>query len=215
MGYNLIMNIWNLFGVLMWAFAILVSYFLIHGMRMRRLRLEIISQEKGIKQFTIIRDIIDIFILFVMLGSLILFTFFTSPDLSDQENIDTKYSFDTLILQPGEPSYYVKARLSTGKKPIQYFTYWTAGAKQETNSWHASISDGKDPVDIAGKQYKWPHKEIVKYEKNSEKAFVATMMARYKNTFWNGLKLKAGRVADEFHLIRVPGSSFVKITHSK
>ncbi|WP_317634800.1 LVIS_2131 family protein [Xylocopilactobacillus apicola] len=209
------MNIWNLFGVIMWILAIAIVYFLIRGIRIRRLKLEIISQEKGIKQFTMIRDFIDFVIIFVLLISLTLFTFFTPPDLSDHENIKVTYSFDTLILEPGEPSYYVKARLSTGKKPIQYFTYWTAGAKQETDSWHASISDGKDPINIAGKQYKWPTKEIEKYETTSEKAFVATMLARYKNNFWNGLKLKAGGVADEYHLIRVPASSFVKISRPK
>lgn len=209
------MNIWNLFGVLMWVIAFAIVYLLIRGIRNRRLKLEIISQEKGIKQFTMIRDFIDIVVIFVLLISLTLFTFFTPADVEDKQNIEVKYTFDSLILRPDEPSYYVKARLSTGKKPIQYFTYWTSGAKHETDSWHASVSDGKEPINIAGKQYKWPVKEVEKYEKETEKAFVATMMARYKETFWNGLKLKAGGVADEYHLIRVPAASFVKIIKPK
>lgn len=209
------MNIWNLFGVLMWLMALSLVYLMIRVIRTRHLKLEIISQEKGIKQFTVIRDAIDIVVMIILIGSLTAFTFFSPSDISDKTNVNVQYTFDTLILQPDDPSYYVKTRLSTGKKPIQYFTYWTSGTKQETDSWHAAISDGKEPINIVAKQYQWPIKEIEKYEKTSEKAFVATMIARYRNTFWNGLKLKAGKVADEFYLIRVPNSSFVKITHTK
>lgn len=207
------MNIWNLFGIMMWIFAIIIVGFLIHGIRMRHLKLEIINHEKGIKQFILFRDIIDSVILVVLLGSLILFTFFSPADINDQKNVKVNYSFNTLILQPGSPSYYVKARLSNGKKPIQYFTYWTAGTKHETNSWHAAISDGNDPINLAGKQYHWPKDKIKEYEISSEKAFVATMQARYKNNFWNGLKLKAGGIADEYRLIRIPAASFIKIIH--
>lgn len=209
------MNIWNIVGILMWIFAVAIAYFLVRGIRMRHLKLEIINQEKGIKQFILLRDIFDTIILIVLIGSLVLFTFFSPADLRDQKNIKVSYSFDTLILQPGAPSYYVKAQLSSGKRPIQYFTYWTAGTKHETNSWHAAISDGPDPINLAGKQYQWPKDKVKQFEATSEKAFVATMVARYKNTLWNGLKLKAGGIADEYRLIRIPAASFVKITRDQ
>ncbi len=59
--------------------------------------------------------------------------------------------------------------------------------------------------------YPWHHKQLVKLDTTTEKAYVATMTAHFKPTFLNALGMHVGHLAERFDLIRIPNDTLMKI----
>ncbi len=50
-----------------------------------------------------------------------------------------------------------------------------------------------------------------KLDQTADQAYVATVTARYKPGFLNGLGMHVGNIADRFSILRVPNDTFVEI----
>ncbi|MFD1392354.1 LVIS_2131 family protein [Lacticaseibacillus jixianensis] len=200
---------WNYIGVAAWLLVVLYLIFIIWHIRARHLKMVVRGQKPGL---TWLIDLIECGVLVLAVYSLVWAAWLRPIDYADSKVVAVKYDYHPLILQTGATrSYYVSVQSGNGTQPVRYFTYWTAGAKNQTNSRDADISDGTDPLTVKASVYPWHHSKLIKLDTAAEKAYVATMTAHYRKTFLNGLGMHVGHLAERFDLIRIPNETFLKV----
>lgn len=200
---------WNLIGAGAWLLLALYLAFMIWHIRTRHLRM-LVKGQKPARTWLI--DGLEVIIFALAAYALVWAAWLRPIDYADSKVVSVHYSYHPLILQTGaKRSYYVTVQSGNGKQPVRYFTYWTAGAKNKTNSRDADISQGSDPLTMTASAYPWHHAKLIKLDETAEKAYVATMTAHYQPTFLNGLGMHVGHLAERFDLIRIPNETFMKI----
>lgn len=209
------MNLWNLIGVVAWLLLLAYLLFVIMNIRNRHLRMLVMTQKTRSAKTTLL-DIVEVVVLVAAAYGMFWVTWQRPVETTNSADVSVRYTYDKLILQTSATrSYYVTATAGNGKQPVQYYNYWTSGAKYSTNSRIADVSDGSDPLTVRASAYPWQTKQLAKWDKQSEKAFVATFIATYQPNFLNGLGLHVGHTAARFSLIRIPNDTFQKVEAAK
>lgn len=205
------MNLWNSIGLIAWVVLLAYLIFIIINIRQRHLKM-VVQEHKTRSLKTTLIDIAEVIVLFVAVWGMVWVTWLRPVDFTDKSSVTIKHSYNNLVLKTGDThSYFVSVRSGNGKNPIRYYTYWTEGARYQISSLNATIADGVDPLTMSASAYPWSKKTLTKMDKITEKAYVATMTATYKDTFLNGLGMHAGKTADHFSLIRIPNETFVQV----
>jgi len=201
---------WNLVGMGVWLLVLIALVWMVHDMRVRRIRL-IVKEHHSFswRNFTI--STIELVAWLLVFGGMSYTTFFQNVNhLGDRVSQTTRY--EPLVINTGDgngSSYYVTVNNSKGNKPIQTYTYLTEGEKYQVSSTDATVSDGNKAINLPASAYKWDAKKVTKYDQRHQKAWVGVIETTYKKSFVNGLGLHAGRLADRFTLIRIPDHSFM------
>ncbi|WP_143462669.1 LVIS_2131 family protein [Levilactobacillus enshiensis] len=201
---------WNLVGMGVWLLVLIALVWMVHDMRVRRIRL-IVKEHHSFswRNFTI--STIELVAWLLVFGGMSYTTFFQNVNhLGDRVSQTTRY--EPLVINTGDgsgSSYYVTVNNRKGNKPIQTYTYLTEGEKYQVSSADATVSDGKKAINLPASAYKWNAKKVAKYDQRHQKAWVGVIETTYKKSFVNGLGLHAGRLADRFTLIRIPDHSFM------
>lgn len=199
----------NILGIGLWLIVLACIWYTIHSIRSRRLRRLVKHQYQfNGKDFTI--STVLVLVAALLLGTASHLTFFRDVDLEDQAAVTLKYSYEPLVMTEIDGKFYdVKVENGNGKQPQQHYTYWVKGARYQITSNNATVASGAKPIDLTAANYPWPHKEMARKDKEYEQTFAATLQATYKETWLNGLGLRAGRTATHFTIIRVPNSSVI------
>lgn len=199
----------NILGIVLWLIVLAFIWYTIHNIRSRRLR-RLVKHQRNFsgKDFTI--STILVLVAALLLGTASYLTFFRDVDLEDQSAVTLKYSYEPLVMtEVGGKFYDVKVENGNGKQPQQHYTYWVKGARYQITSNNATVAAGAKPINLTAANYPWPRKELARKDKQYEQTFAATLQATYKETWLNGLGLRAGRTATHFIIIRVPNSSVI------
>lgn len=204
------MSAWNYIGVVAWLIVLAWLIFMILNIRKRHLKM-IIKDHKRFTLENLLLDLGSVIIFIALAVSMTYATFLRQPDLRDKNEVRIVYHYHPLVLQTnGVQGYFVKVHNGNGKKPIQYYTYWTNGARYQVSSNHAGVATGTNPLSISGAGMPWQKQKIKKIDEQMQHAFVAQLSARYRPNFMNGLGLRVGRHAENYFLIRVPADTFVQ-----
>jgi len=201
---------WNLVGMGIWLLVLIALVWMVHDMRVRRIQL-IVKEHHSFswRNFTI--STIELVAWLLVFGGMSYTTFFQNVNhLGDRVSQTTRY--EPLVINTGSSNgsaYYVSVNNSTGKKPVQTYTYLTEGEKYEVRSTDATVSDGKKAINLPASAYKWDTQKVTKYDQRHQKAWVGVIETTYKKSFVNGIGLHAGRLANRFTLIRIPDHSFM------
>jgi len=201
---------WNLVGMGVWLLVLIALVWMVHDMRVRRIQL-IVKEHHSFswRNFTI--STIELVAWLLVFGGMSYTTFFQNVNhLGDRVSQTTRY--EPLVINTGSSNgsaYYVSVNNSTGKKPVQTYTYLTEGEKYEVRSTDATVSDGKKAINLPASAYKWDTQKVTKYDQRHQKAWVGVIETTYKKSFVNGIGLHAGRLANRFTLIRIPDHSFM------
>lgn len=67
-------------------------------------------------------------------------------------------------------------------------------------------------VNVADAGIPWSQKQLLKQDREHEKAYAVKLTATYRPSFWNGLGVHVGHQAMTRWLIRVPAQSFINTT---
>ncbi|UQS84143.1 LVIS_2131 family protein [Bombilactobacillus thymidiniphilus] len=200
---------WNWLGIVVWLLVVLIVIGLILDVRRRHLK-RIMSQKEQPTLGNVFLDIAEFLVALAVVLGMFYVTFLDHVDVKDTNQIRLSYEVKPLVMQTqATQGFYVQARESKDKDMVQYYKYWTEGAKYSVPGNNASISESTQPTTLNAKNYPWP--DTKKYDKKYQKAYVITMVARYRNNWRNGLGINAGSVATDYTLIRVPSDTFVKI----
>ncbi|QVI34918.1 hypothetical protein BVJ53_06920 [Lacticaseibacillus chiayiensis] len=205
------MNAWNLIGLLAWA--ILIAYFIFIVWHIRRRHIKaIVKSGRQVSVSVVLIDLAEVVVLFLATAGLVWASWLRPINYRDSHAVTISHSAQPLILQTGdEHSYYVRVHTGNGKNPILYYTYWTEGAKYENNSHNAEVSSGAQPLTPRAAAYPWSKKYLKRLDQTADRAYVATVTARYQPGFLNGLGMHVGHIADRFSILRVPNETFVEI----
>lgn len=201
---------WNLVGMALWLIVLVTLVWMVHDMRVRRIRL-IVKEHHSFswKNFSI--STVELVVWLLFFGGMSYTTFFQNVnELGTRVSQTTRY--EPLVINTGSSNgsaYYVSVNNSTGKKPVQTYTYLTEGEKYEVRSTDATVSDGKKAINLPASAYKWDTQKVTKYDQRHQKAWVGVIETTYKKSFVNGIGLHAGRLANRFTLIRIPDHSFM------
>ncbi|UQS82234.1 LVIS_2131 family protein [Bombilactobacillus folatiphilus] len=200
---------WNILGVLCWIVVICLVAGIIFHTRQRHLKM-IVVQKKHHSQMNWFLDIIEFLIALIAVGGMLYVTVLDRANAKDSQRITLNYEVQPLVMQTkSSQGYYVQAKGAADKNIIQYYTYWTHGAKYSVPSNNASVVDGDQSISLNAKNYPWPHTR--KYDQKYQKAYVITMVAHYKNNWRNGLGMHVGSVATDYTLIRIPSNTFLQM----
>lgn len=206
---------WNLIGVVAWIIVIAWLVFTVMNIRTRHLRMLVVAKRERSWRTTL-TDCAEVVVLLLLAGGMSWVTWFARPNLTDASAVSVRYTYDKLVLQTdANRSYYVTVTSGNGTQPVRYYTYWTNGAKYQITSRNADVAASTDPLTVRASSLPWQEKQLTKWDKSSEKAYVATYIGTYRPTFWNGLGMHAGHVAQRFALIRIPNETFEKVTATK
>lgn len=201
---------WNLVGMGLWLIVLVTLVWMVHDMRVRRIRL-IVKEHRSFSWQNLTISTIELVVWLLFFGGMSYTTFFQNVNqLGNRVSQTTRY--EPLVINTGSTSgsaYYVEVDNSNGKKPVQRYTYLTEGEKYQVSSNDATVSDGKKPINLPASAYKWDEKKVAKYDQRHQKAWVGVIETTYKKSFVNGIGLHAGRLADRFTLIRIPDHSFM------
>ncbi|KRK47705.1 hypothetical protein GPK34_11385 [Secundilactobacillus kimchicus] len=206
---------WNLVGMGLWLLLLVYLVWMVHDMRVRRLRL-LVTEKKSYSSRNVMISVVELVIFLLGLWGMGYATFFQDVSALKQSRVTVAYKYEPLVLETGKntrnQSFYVRVKTGTGRTPIQYFTYYTAGEKYQVTSNAATVSDGKNPVNVDASAYKWNTAKLKAMDRTHQKAWVGVIETTYKKNFLNGIGLHAGRLANRFTLIRIPDHSFM--THA-
>lgn len=203
---------WNLIGMGLWLLLLIYLIWMVHDMRVRRLRL-LVTEKKSFSQRNIIISSVELIVFLLAGWGMSYTTFFQDVSSLQQSRVTVAYHYEPLVLETGSgstnPSYYVRVKTGNGRKPIQHFTYYTAGEQYNATSNDATVSDGKHPVNVDAAAYKWDEAKLKKLDQKHQRAWIGVVETTYKKNFLNGIGLHAGRLANRFTLIRIPDHSFM------
>lgn len=202
---------WNLVGMGLWLLLLIYLIWMVHDMRVRRLKL-LVTEKRSWSWQNVVQSSIELIIFLLALWGMSYTTLFQDVSKLNTQRVTVAYEYTPLVLDTSTSgnSAYVKVRTGNGRKPVQYYTYYTAGEKYTVPGDSATISGGSHPINVVASSYKWNKKKVDQMEKNHQKAWVGVVETTYKKTFLNGIGLHAGRLANRFTLIRVPDHSFVR-----
>jgi len=194
----------------LWLLVLVALIWMTHDMRVRRLQL-IVKEGRSFSWRNLTISTIEMVVWLLVFGGMSYTTFFQNVNqLGDRITQTTRY--DPLVLNTGTgngASYYVEVDNGKGEKPIQQYTYLTEGERYQVNSTVATVSAGKQPINLPASAYKWNTKQVAKYDQRHQRAWVGVIETTYKKNFVNGIGLHAGRLANRFTLIRIPDHSFM------
>lgn len=201
---------WNLVGMGLWLLVLVTVVWMVHDMRVRRIRL-IVKEHHSFSWQNLTISTIELVVWLLFFGGMSYTTFFQNVNgLGSRVTQTTRY--EPLVINTGNgkgSAYYVTVNNSHGNKPVQTYTYLTEGEKYQVSSTSATVSAGKKAINLPASAYKWNVKKVSKYDQRHQKAWVGVIETTYKKSFVNGIGLHAGRLADRFTLIRIPDHSFM------
>lgn len=205
------MNSWNLIGLLAWVILIAYLIFIVWHIRQRHIK-AIVKSGKQVRGSVVLIDIAEVLVFAIAAIGMVWVSWLRPIDYRDSRAVAISHSAEHLILQTGEDhSFYVRVQTGNGKNPTLYYTYWTNGSKYENTSHNAEVSAGTQPLTPRAAGYPWSKKDLKKLDQTADQAYVATVTARYKPGFLNGLGMHVGNIADRFSILRVPNDTFVEI----
>lgn len=196
--------------MVLWLLVLITLIWMTHDMRVRRIHL-IVKEGRSFswRNFTI--STVELVAWLLFFGGMSYTTFFQNVNqLGNRVSQTTRY--EPLVLNTGTgngSSYYVAVTNNSGKKPIQQYTYLTEGEKYQVDSTVATVSAGKNPINLPASAYHWDKQRVARYDQRHQKAWVGVIETTYKKSFVNGIGLHAGRLANRFTLIRIPDHSFM------
>ncbi|MTV83283.1 LVIS_2131 family protein [Secundilactobacillus folii] len=202
---------WNLVGMGLWLLLLIYLIWMVHDMRVRRLKL-LVTEKRSWSGRNLIQSTIELIIFLLALWGMGYTTLFQDVSKLNTSRVTVAYEYKPLVLDTNSAgnSAYVNVRTGNGRKPVQYYTYYTAGEKYTVPGDSATVSGGSHPINVVAASYKWNQKKVNEMEKQHQKAWVGVVETTYKKNFMNGIGLHAGRLANRFTLIRVPDHSFVR-----
>lgn len=196
--------------MVLWLLVLITLIWMTHDMRVRRLHL-IVKEGRSFSWRNLTISTIELVVWLAFFGGMSYTTFFQNVNqLGSRITQTTRY--DPLVLNTGASngsSYYVEVENGEGQKPIQQYTYLTEGERYKVDSTAATVSSGKDPINLPASAYHWNRQQVKKYDSRHQKAWVGVIETTYKKNFVNGIGLHAGRLANRFTLIRIPDHSFM------
>lgn len=202
---------WNLIGILIWVVLILYLVFIIQNIRKRRIKM-IIKEHKRFTWPIFLIDIIEI-LLFIFAGVwMINQCLFDDPALNDSNRIVSQVKYEPLIMSTHSSgnSSYVTISNPKKKMGVQTYTFYSAGTRMKISSNYGSVTFGKSPLDVNSEKIPYSKKELLKKDRQYQRAYVAIYTAKYRKNWQNGIGLHAGRIATRYYLIRIPDESFIK-----
>ncbi|MCH5461802.1 hypothetical protein HC026_06845 [Lactobacillus sp. LC28-10] len=206
---------WNLVGMGLWLLLLIYLIWMVHDMRVRRLKL-LVTEKRSWSWQNITKSGVELVIFLLGLWGMSYATLFQDVQQLNPNRVTVAYHYKPLVLDTSatNSSDYVTVKTGNGRKPAQYYTFYTEGEKDIVPGDSATVSTGSHPINLVASSYKWDMKKVGQMEKNHQKAWVGVVETTYKKNFLNGIGLHAGRLANRFTLIRVPDHSFVKqVTH--
>ncbi|WKF83960.1 LVIS_2131 family protein [Lacticaseibacillus pantheris] len=205
------MNAWNLIGVAAWIILVAYLIFIVINIRQRHLKM-IVVHGKHRSGRTILLDLVEVIVFCAALYGLVYAAWLRPTNFTNKAEATVTYQYQPLVLQTDDKhSYYAEVRSGAGKNSLMHYTYWVENAKVEVNSNDATVSNGSSILNMQASHFPWNAKKLASMDQQTDKAFVATIKAKYKGNFLNGLGLRAGKVGDTFSLIRVPSDDFTTI----
>ncbi|MCL0312004.1 LVIS_2131 family protein [Apilactobacillus sp. TMW 2.2459] len=133
-------------------------------------------------------------------------------------SVITTKAYSPLILDTnGFKSYYIKVNAEKNVNHLNSYSYLSNGKKNVVNSNQAMVLDNnfdnyKSLYKISNKYSNHDlYKSVIiqELDAKTQKAWVVTMQNQYKNNLVNGIGFKAGKLYDQYTVIRVPNSSFI------
>lgn len=207
------MNVWNLIGIVAWVILVVYLIFIIRNIRQRHIKMIVGGKHNSGR--TIAIDIVEVLIFLAVGWGLLYAAWFRGVDYNSKDDVSVKYEYAPLVIQTdSDQSYYVATSSQNPKSPIRRYTYWSDGAKNTVSSQNADIAANASLMPVRASAYPWPAaqmKKLRQLNKETDSAFAATIKARYKNTFMNGLGMRAGREADYFTILRVPNEQLIEV----
>ncbi|GAW98330.1 LVIS_2131 family protein [Secundilactobacillus mixtipabuli] len=202
---------WNLVGMGLWLLLLVYLIWMVHDMRVRRLKL-LVTEKRSWSWQNITKSSIELVIFLLGLWGMGYTTLFQDVSRLNPQRVTVSYHYKPLVLDTSAAnrSDYVIVKTGNGRKPAQYYTFYTQGEKDIVPGDSATVSAGERPINLVASSYKWDKAKVNQMEKMHQKAWVGVVETTYKKNFLNGIGLHAGRLANRFTLIRVPDHSFVK-----
>ena len=202
---------WNLVGMGLWLLLLIYLIWMVHDMRVRRLKL-LVTEKRSWSWQNIAKSSIELVIFLLCLWGMGYTTLFQDVSQLNSKRVTVTHQYKPLVLETNATgsSDYVFVKTGNGRKPVQYYTFYTQGEKDIVPGDSATVSAGGHPINLVASSYKWNTAKVNSMEKRHQKAWVGVIKTTYKKTFLNGIGLHAGRLANRFTLIRVPDHSFVK-----
>ncbi|KRK63941.1 hypothetical protein FC72_GL000826 [Companilactobacillus tucceti DSM 20183] len=210
------MSSWNLIGIIAWVVVIALLVWVVFNIRNRHLKLLVVKKEK-ITWKTVLTDLIEIIVVIAAVVGMLYACLFSNADLSSKKDISMSYKYEPMIIQTTEDGqgYYVKISKGNSHGNNDVYQYWVNNSTYNVSSRDATISDATLPFNFSGVRISWPVDKFKQMDDKYQSAYVITAQAKYKKNFINGLGLKAGRLATEYRVLRVPARSFIDVSHSK
>lgn len=205
------MNVWNLIGIFAWLLVIAYLIFIVNNIRQRHLRMIVVHGKKRSGR-TVAIDIVEVLVLLAAVYGLIFAAWLRPVDYTGGKDVTVKHDYAPLVMQiDNSQQYYVTVQSQNAKTPLRHYTYWSDGTKVQVSSLNADVASDASPLPVSASAYPWSKKKLIELDKTTDKAFAATVTARYKSTFLNGLGMRAGREADYFTIIRVPNKQLINV----
>ncbi|GAK47997.1 hypothetical protein LOSG293_160400 [Secundilactobacillus oryzae JCM 18671] len=201
---------WNLIGMGLWLLLLIYLIWMVHDMRVRRLKL-IVTEKRSFSWHNLTISAIELVVFLLGLWGMSYATFFQDVSKLDKARVTESYQYEPMVLNAEEdPAVYVTVKTGNGRHPIQHYTYFTKGERYQVTSEDATITMGNHPINVAASAYKWDTKRVKYMDRRYQQAWVGVVETTYKKTFWNGIGLHAGRLANRFTVIRIPDKSFMQ-----
>lgn len=160
-------------------------------------------------------DIVEVLIFFVVGYGLFYAAWMRPVDYTATDQVTVKHEYGPLVMQTDEDqAYYVIVQGTSSNTPSKRYTYWSEGSKIQVSSHNAIINSDASYLPMRAASYPWSKKqlkELKKLDKTSDHAYAATISAKYKDTFLNGLGMHAGKAAGSFTIIRIPNDSLINV----
>jgi hypothetical protein len=205
------MNAWNFIGIAAWVLLLIYLIFICINIRSRHIKNIVVHGKKKSGQ-TILIDLIEVIIFFAVGYGLFYAAWLRPVDYTAKDEVSVSHEYVPLVLQTDEDqSYYVVVQAANSKTPVKRFTYWADGSKVQVSSHNAMLNYDAATLPVRAASYPWNKKILKEIERSSDHAFAATVNAKYKDTFMNGLGMHAGKNADSFTIIRIPNDQLINV----
>ncbi|WP_127849205.1 LVIS_2131 family protein [Lacticaseibacillus hulanensis] len=205
------MNTYNLIGIAAWILLLIYLVFICINIRSRHIK-NIVVHGKKRSVRTVIIDLIEVVIFFAVGYGLFYAAWLRPVDYTATDEVTVRHEYVPLVLQTDEDqSYYVVVQAANSKTPVKRYTYWADGSKVQVSSHNAVLNYDEAYLPVRAAGYPWSKKTLKKLERSSDRAFAATVSAKYKDTILNGLGMHAGKNADSFTIIRIPNEQLINV----
>lgn len=205
------MNAWNFIGIAAWVILLAYLIFICLNIRTRHIKNIVVHGKKRTGR-TVLIDLAEVLVLLAVGFGLFYVAWLRPVDYTATNEVTVKHEYAPLVLQTdADPSYYVVVQAVNSKTPVKRYTYWADGTKIQVSSHNAILNYDAATLPVRAAGYPWSKKTLEKIEVQSDHAFAATVSAKYKNTFMNGLAMHAGKNADSFTIIRIPNEQLINV----